>query len=69
MKQEPTQITARVLAYLEATGMKPTRFGKEVAKDASLVANLVAGREPRWKLQKQIFAFIDANPPTREAAE
>jgi hypothetical protein len=69
MKQEPNQLTARVLAYLEATGMKPTRFGKEVAKDASLVANLLTGREPRWKLQKQIIEFIESHPPGKEAAE
>ena len=63
MKQEPTQLTARVLDYLKATGMKPTRFGKEVAKDASLVANLLAGREPRFALQGKILQFIESNPP------
>lgn len=38
-------LTKEVLEYLAATGMKPTRFGKHVNNDPSLVATLIAGRD------------------------
>lgn len=68
-------LTKEVLEYLKATGMKPTRFGKHVNNDPSLVASLVAGceaghgREMRHATKARIADFMATNPAPTHTQE
>ncbi len=45
--------------YLKATGMPPTRFGREAAHDPRLVHDMRGGREVGPKLTARIVAFLE----------
>ena len=45
--------------YLKATGMPPTRFGREAAHDPRLVHDMGGGREVGPKLTARIVAFLE----------
>ncbi|AZB56488.1 hypothetical protein EBL89_14685 [Cereibacter sphaeroides] len=64
MQLDQNDLIDTITTYLDATGMPPTRFGKAVANDASLVASLKAGRDPRRSTVRRILSFIEDNPPT-----
>lgn len=49
--------------FLKATGMKPTRFGREVVSDPRFVFDLRNGREARPKTAAKVREFIQANQP------
>lgn len=57
-------LTKEVLEFLTVTGMKPTRFGKHINNDPSLIADLVAGceagkgRELRRSTEARIREFM-----------
>lgn len=48
----------RIEAFLDASGMKPTVFGKVAIGDANLVAQLKAGRELRSKTRNRVIDEI-----------
>jgi len=49
----------KIEKYLRATGMPPTRFGRECLGDPGFVFDLRAGREPRSYTATRVSAFID----------
>ena len=51
---------ARVDAFLERTGVKPSTFGLEATGDPNLVRELRLGRSPRLATADQILAFMEA---------
>lgn len=63
LMQRHADLIAAVTDYLDATGMAPTRFGRLVNNDRSLVAALWAGRDIRLSTARRIADFIAANPP------
>ncbi len=44
--------------YLRKSGMRPTRFGRLVARDPRLVFDMRQGRDPRPTLARRIEAWI-----------
>jgi hypothetical protein len=48
----------KVERYLKTTGVSPTRFGRDVAKDPRLVLDLRAGREVGSRLAARIDAWV-----------
>jgi len=46
-------------AFLRRTGMAPTRFGREAARDPRLVFDLRRGREPTDRMQRRIEHFMN----------
>lgn len=45
--------------FLCDTGMAPTRFGRESARDPRLIFDLRRGREPRARLAKRVEHFMN----------
>ena len=52
---------ARVDAFLERTGVKPSTFGLEATGDPNLVRELRLGRSPRLATADQILAFMEGS--------
>jgi hypothetical protein len=52
------QFRARVDAFLEATGFKPTEFGRQAVGDPSFVLGLRRGRSPTLATADRVLAFI-----------
>lgn len=57
--RRPVHIRQRVEAWLRATGISATRFGREAAGDPCLVFELRAGREPRAEMIRRIEHFMN----------
>ncbi len=53
--------------FLARTKMPWTKFGRIVAHDPRLVADLRNGRQPRPELTARIHAYITANSETHHA--
>jgi homoserine dehydrogenase len=51
-----------VEAYLEQTGMSPTRFGMLACRDQSFVFDLRDGREPRFSTIEKVEGFMREHP-------
>jgi len=49
----------RIERHLDATGMPPTRFGRETVGDPRFVFDLRAGREPRDETARRVSAWLD----------
>ena len=49
----------RIERHLDATGMPPTRFGRETVGDPRFVFDLRAGREPRDETARRVAAWLD----------
>ncbi|MBF0268874.1 MAG: hypothetical protein HQL44_09795 [Alphaproteobacteria bacterium] len=49
----------RVETFLEATGFKPSEFGRQSIGDASFVLNLRRGRCPRLDTADRVIAFMN----------
>jgi len=49
----------RIERHLRQTGMKPTRFGREVARDPRLVHDMKRGREIGSRLSARVVAYLD----------
>lgn len=45
--------------FLRRTGMAPTRFGRDAARDPRLVFDLRRGREPTDRMQRRIEQFMN----------
>ena len=50
---------ARVETFLQASGFKPTEFGKQAIGDAAFILNLRRGRSPTLATADKILAFIE----------
>ncbi|UYY78877.1 hypothetical protein [Sphingomonas sp. R1] len=55
-------LQGEIEAFLAATQMSVTRFGRLAAGDPRLVMDLRAGRQPGPRLSKRIRAFLAAPP-------
>lgn len=65
----PEALLALIEAFLDKTGMKPTRFGIEAAKDPRLVFSLREGREPRRATADRIRRYIETAPAAEEVGQ
>lgn len=54
----PEALRAEIERYLLITGMKPTRFGMEAARDPRFVFDLRDGREPRRATMQRVVEFM-----------
>jgi hypothetical protein len=52
------QLLRQIDAFLDETGMKPTRFGLAAMEDGNLLAGLRAGRSPSLKNAERILSFM-----------
>jgi 2,4-dienoyl-CoA reductase-like NADH-dependent reductase (Old Yellow Enzyme family) len=52
-------LRSTVEQYLKATGMPPTRFGREAVRDPRLVHDMRRGREIGPKLAARVIAFVE----------
>lgn len=57
------EFLTEVSAYLTATGMDRTTFGKMAMKDPGFVFDLEGGRNVGIKTIDRVRGFIEANPP------
>ena len=55
-------LLTRIEAYLRRTGIPPTRFGRDVARDPRLVHDLRRGRTVGDRLRLRVLAYIDGRP-------
>lgn len=53
------QLIAKIEAFLERHDMAPTRFGREAAKEASLLSTLKSGRSVSLARANRIVAYMD----------
>ncbi|TZG28859.1 hypothetical protein [Sphingomonas montanisoli] len=44
--------------YLKASGVPPTRFGRDAVRDPRLVHDLRRGRQPGTKMSARVLAYI-----------
>ena len=51
---------ARLGAFLERTGLRPSTFGLQTTGDPNLIRQLRQGRSPRLVTADRILAFMDA---------
>jgi hypothetical protein len=51
-------ILRKIELYLRASGVTPTRFGRDVAGDPRLVSDMRNGREPGVKMCALINAYL-----------
>lgn len=49
----------RIEAYLRRSGVPPTRFGRDAARDPRLVHDLRLGREPGARLTRKLIDYIE----------
>ena len=52
-------VLRRIEAFLRRTGMAPTRFGREAARDPRLVFDLRRGREPTDRMRRRVEHFMN----------
>ena len=62
------ELLAEVEAFLAATSMAPTRFGREVMADGALVQHLRAGRSLSLGNANKVVAFMRDWQPAEQAA-
>ena len=58
MRTISEQFLSRVEAFLQASGLKPSEFGRQSVGDPSLVLNLRRGRSPTLATADKVLAFI-----------
>jgi len=51
-------ILRRIEQFLRATGMAPTRFGRDAARDPRLVFDMRNGREPSPRMIRRLEHFM-----------
>jgi len=47
--------------FLQRTGMAPTAFGRQAARDPRLVFDLRKGREPSDRMKRRLQHFMDGH--------
>lgn len=69
---DDAELLCRVEQFLNRTGMAPTRFGREVMGEASLVSRLKDGRSLSLRNANKVISFIqeheNSTTPSPEAA-
>ena len=58
MRTISEQFLDRVEAFLEASGLKPSEFGRQSVGDPSFVVNLRRGRSPTLATADRVISFI-----------
>ena len=58
MRTISEQFLDRVEAFLTASGLKPSEFGRQSVGDPSFVVNLRRGRSPTLATADKVVAFI-----------
>lgn len=53
-------LLSKIENHLRATGIPPTRFGRDAVRDPRLVFDLRNGREPGEKLSARVIAHLEA---------
>lgn len=61
MQTMSDQFRKQVETFLEASGFKPTEFGRQAVGDPSFVLNLRRGRSPTLATADKVLAFISAS--------
>ena len=56
---EASELLPRIERFLEATGCKPSRFGRDAAGDSRFVFDLRDGREPRRRVRERVVAALE----------
>lgn len=64
----PTQFTEQVEAYLQASGMSPTGFGRAALGDPTFVFELRNGRQVSLSVAGRVLDYIAQHPPANDAA-
>jgi hypothetical protein len=59
-KDQEMELLPRVERYLKASGVPPTRFGRDVARDPRLVFDMRRGRDPKRRMRDRLNAYLDA---------
>jgi hypothetical protein len=54
-------LLTRIETFLRQTGMPPTRFGREAARDPRLVHDLRLGRTVGDRLLQRVTAYIEGS--------
>ncbi len=67
-KKPDAELLAEIRQFIKATRMKPTAFGRAVANDPMLIANVKEGRELRRELRNRVLGFIKVHAPVTVAA-
>lgn len=49
----------RIERFLKRSGIPPTRFGREAARDPRLVFDMRRGRQPRPTTVRRLNAYLD----------
>ncbi|TQL18074.1 hypothetical protein FBY58_1689 [Zymomonas mobilis] len=52
-------LLGKIEKYLSATGMTPTRFGRDALNDPRFVLDLRRGREPRRRTLGRVLAYLE----------
>lgn len=60
MRTISEQFLARVEGFIEASGFKPSEFGRQALGDPTFVLNLRRGRSPTLATADKVMAFIAA---------
>ena len=63
MDAELARLIEEIEAYLVATGMPPTRFGKLAVKDGAAVLRIRRGRPITTRIMSAMRQFMAENPP------
>lgn len=59
MRTISEQFLARVEGFLDATGFKPSEFGRQAVGDPNFILNLRRGRSPTLATADRVLAFIE----------
>ncbi len=59
IREDTMYLMRRIELFLERAGMKPTRFGREVAGDPRLIFDMRNGRELRETTAARVVAWLD----------
>ncbi|AEI38229.1 MAG: hypothetical protein ABF461_08390 [Zymomonas mobilis subsp. pomaceae] len=52
-------LLGKIEKYLSATGMTPTRFGRDALNDPRFVLDLRRGREPRRRTLSRVLTYLE----------
>jgi hypothetical protein len=53
------RLVRRIEHYLKRSGVRPTRFGREAARDPRLVFDLRRGRQLRRRTEAKLLAYLE----------
>lgn len=60
-------LASRIELYLKRTGMRPTRFGRDVMRDPRFVFDLRRGRQPGTATVTRVTRWLDRREPEKRA--